>query len=90
MVKGLEALQKQGIAIQIQKVRQVFGEGNFVLVCSEGLFAGKPTAFYDLFRTENGKIAEHWDVLQEIPPADKMAHNVLVPFIYRSIVPKFF
>jgi predicted SnoaL-like aldol condensation-catalyzing enzyme len=27
-----------------------------------------PTAFYDLFRVENGKIAEHWDVLETIPP----------------------
>jgi predicted SnoaL-like aldol condensation-catalyzing enzyme len=24
-------------------------------------------AFYDLFRVENGKIAEHWDVIEPIP-----------------------
>lgn len=75
LVKGIEELQKQGLTIQLEKIWKVFGEGNFVLVCSTGKFAGKPTAFFDLFRTENGKIVEHWDVLQEIPPADKQAHK---------------
>jgi len=46
-------------------------EGNFVLVMREGSFGGKPTAFFDLFRVEAGKIAEHWDVLQEIPPKEQ-------------------
>jgi predicted SnoaL-like aldol condensation-catalyzing enzyme/truncated hemoglobin YjbI len=66
-IKGMEALQKKGITVQIQKIWNVFGDGNFVLACSEGLFAGKPTAFFDLFRMDNGKIVEHWDVLQDIP-----------------------
>jgi predicted SnoaL-like aldol condensation-catalyzing enzyme len=30
---------------------------------SEGLFDAKPTAFYDLYRIENGRQVEHWDVL---------------------------
>jgi predicted SnoaL-like aldol condensation-catalyzing enzyme len=72
LVKGIEELQKKGLTLQIEKIHRVLGEGNFVLVVSEGKFAGKPTAFYDLFRAENGKIVEHWDVLQEIP--EKMAH----------------
>lgn len=38
---------------------------------SEGLFDGQHTAFYDLFRVENGKIAEHWDVIEAILPAEK-------------------
>jgi predicted SnoaL-like aldol condensation-catalyzing enzyme len=38
-----------------------------VLTVSEGQFAGKPTAFYDLWRVENGKIAEHWDIVEAIP-----------------------
>ena len=71
--KGIADLQKQDITLQIEKIHQVLGEGNFVLTVSEGKFDGKPTAFFDLFRVENGKVAEHWDVLQEIP--SKMAHN---------------
>jgi predicted SnoaL-like aldol condensation-catalyzing enzyme len=45
--------------------------GNFVLLISEGLFDAKPTAFYDLYRIENGKQVEHWDVLETIPPTDQ-------------------
>lgn len=75
LMTGIEGLQKQGITLQIQKIWNVFGQGNFVLVCSEGLFAGKATAFFDLFRIEGGKIVEHWDVLQEIPAAEKQAHS---------------
>ena len=40
---------------------------------SEGKFDTRHTAFFDLFRIEEGKIVEHWDVLQEVP--EKMAHD---------------
>lgn len=73
LLKGVEALQKKGLSIEIKKIFKVLGEGNFVLVCSEGNFADEPTAFFDLFRLEKGIIVEHWDVLQEIP--EKMAHE---------------
>jgi predicted SnoaL-like aldol condensation-catalyzing enzyme len=36
---------------------------------SEGLFDGKPTAFYDLYRLEEGKQVEHWVALETIPPS---------------------
>jgi len=71
--QGLEEMQKAGITVTFDRIHKVLGEGNFVLTLSEGTFNGKPTAFYDLFRVEHGKIAEHWDVLQEIPEA--MAHD---------------
>lgn len=63
---GLEAMAKAGVTMKYHKVHKVLGEGNFVLVASEGEFAGKPSAFYDLFRVENGKIAEHWDTIETI------------------------
>lgn len=65
---ALEAMAKQGITMVYTKNHIVSGEGNFVLAVSEGTFAGKPTSFYDLFRIENGKIAEHWDVIETIMP----------------------
>ncbi len=37
-----------------------------MLAVSEGRFADQPTSYYDLFRIENGKIAEHWDVMETI------------------------
>jgi len=44
-----------------------------VFAASEGTFGGKPTAFFDLLRVGNGKIAEHWEIIADIPA--KMAHG---------------
>ncbi|RKH97797.1 hypothetical protein D7Y27_13090 [Corallococcus sp. AB004] len=65
--QALQAMAKAGITMKYDRVHKVLGEGNFVLVLSEGHFGDKPTAFYDLFRVENGKIAEHWDTLETLP-----------------------
>ena len=60
-------MAKHGVTMKYDKVHRVLGEGNFVLTTSEGSFGGKPTAFYDLFRVEQGKIVEHWDTIETIP-----------------------
>ena len=52
----------------ITTLHRVLGQGNFVLMMSEGVFDGRPTAFYDLYRLDQGKQVEHWDVLERIPP----------------------
>ena len=70
---ALNAMALQGITMKYNRIHQVLGEGNFVFTMSEGEFAGAPTAFFDLFRVENGKISEHWDVISEIP--SEMAHQ---------------
>ena len=72
--KTLDEWRKQGIITKYHTIHKVLGEGNFVLVVSEGHIAGKHNSFYDLFRVENDKIAEHWDVIEEIP-AKKMWRN---------------
>jgi predicted SnoaL-like aldol condensation-catalyzing enzyme len=65
--KALGDMAKAGITMKYNTIHQVLGEGNFVLVVSEGVFAGKPSSFYDLFRVHAGKIAEHWDTIETIP-----------------------
>ncbi|MFT5253802.1 MAG: putative SnoaL-like aldol condensation-catalyzing enzyme [Flavobacteriales bacterium] len=67
----LKELAKQGVFLKYDKIHKVLGEGNFVLVVSEGHFGKNYNAFYDLFRVENGKIAEHWDTIEAIPAHDK-------------------
>ena len=67
---ALEALGKQGIQMIYDTVHQVLAEGNYVLAVSEGSFGGVPTSYYDLWRIENGKIAEHWDVMETIAEKD--------------------
>lgn len=66
---ALAALAEQGIQMIYDQVHQVLAQGNYVLAVSEGTFGGIPTSYYDLWRIENGKIAEHWDVMETI--ADK-------------------
>ena len=63
---ALKAMAEQGITMKYTRVHKVLGQGNFVLVISEGEFAGKSTSFYDLFRVHQGKIAEHWDTMETI------------------------
>jgi len=67
-------LASQNITFKYTKLHKVLGEGNFVLAVSEGEFMEKKQAFYDLFRVKNGKIVEHWDVIQEIP-TEKLANQ---------------
>ena len=52
---------------------RMVAEGNFVFAASEGKFGGEHTAFFDLFRVEDGLIVEHWDVMTTIPT--EMAHS---------------
>ena len=63
---ALGALAEQGISMVYDEVHMVLAEGNFVLAVSEGTFGSAPTSYYDLWRVENGKIAEHWDVMETI------------------------
>ena len=67
---ALEALGKQGIQMIYDTVHQVLAEGNYVLAVSEGSFGGVPTSYYDLWRIKDGKIAEHWDVMEIIAEKD--------------------
>jgi len=73
--QALEAMAKQGITMVYSKTYKVLGEGNFVLAISEGSFAGEHSSFYDLFRVESGKIAEHWDVIETILPKEEHKNN---------------
>lgn len=72
---ALAAMAKAGLAMRYDRVHKVLGEGNFVLTVSEGEFAGKHSSFYDLFRVAGGKIVEHWDVIEAIPPKAEWKNN---------------
>ncbi len=69
--QALETMAKQGVTMGYTTIHKVLGEGNFVLGISEGTFADQPTSFYDLFRVQDSKIVEHWDVIETIIPKDE-------------------
>jgi predicted SnoaL-like aldol condensation-catalyzing enzyme len=75
LAAGLQALAKEGRAVHYDRVHKILGEGSFVLVIAEGTLGGQPTAYYDLYRIENGKIAEHWDTLEAIPPREQWRNS---------------
>ena len=74
IVEAVEYLTAQNNMFKYTKIHKVLGEGNFVLTVSEGEWSGKQQVFYDLFRMKEGKIVEHWDVIQEIP-TEGLAHT---------------
>jgi predicted SnoaL-like aldol condensation-catalyzing enzyme len=75
-VDGVAALRKaleEPATARHVEVKRVLGEGNFVLTQSTGTAGDKPLVIYDMFRVEDGKLAEHWSVVDEVPA--KMAHG---------------
>ena len=74
IVEAVQYLTAQNNMFTYTKIHKVLGEGNFVLTVSEGEWNGKQQVFYDLFRIQNGKAVEHWDVIQEIP-TEGTAHS---------------
>lgn len=61
-------------------LHMVLGQGSQVLAVSEGVMidgAGseQSAAFYDLYRCENGRIVEHWEVVEVIPPRDQWKND---------------
>lgn len=64
---ALSGMAASGVTMVYTNTPIVIAEGNFVLTGSEGTLGGAPTAFYDLFRVEGGKIVEHWDIISDIP-----------------------
>jgi predicted SnoaL-like aldol condensation-catalyzing enzyme len=73
---GLSALRSamsdpgssEGNAIRYDKMHRILAEGNFVLTVSEGSVNGVHSSFFDLFRVANGKLVEHWDTTEAVPP----------------------
>ncbi|NNJ64780.1 MAG: hypothetical protein HKP16_04385 [Xanthomonadales bacterium] len=58
----------EGVVICYDRLHRLLAEGNFVLSVCEGELSGVHTSFYDLYRIRDGKVVEHWDTAEAIPP----------------------
>ncbi len=72
---ALTEMAKNGMAMVYTKSHMLLAEGNFVLTVCEANIGNKPHAMYDLFRVDNGKIAEHWDIIEEMVPSSQHQHT---------------
>ena len=79
---GLDALKEFFSTIDIAyRVGTVVADGDLVFAHSRVTgFGPKPVLLVDMFRIADGKIAEHWDVIQEEVPASETANgNAMYP-----------
>ncbi len=64
---AMKAMAEAGQMMRYDTTHMIVAEGNFVFTASEGAMGDTPTAFFDLFRVQDGKIVEHWDTISTIP-----------------------
>jgi predicted SnoaL-like aldol condensation-catalyzing enzyme len=63
-----DAASNGGTCIKYDRMHRILAEGNFVLTVSEGSVNGVHSSFFDLFRVADGKLVEHWDTTEAVPP----------------------
>jgi predicted SnoaL-like aldol condensation-catalyzing enzyme len=73
--EAVAAMASQGIEMIYKTNHKVLGEGNFVLTISEGSLGPQSVSFYDLFRVSDGKIVEHWDVIEPLVPVSEAKNS---------------
>ncbi|MEA2874883.1 MAG: hypothetical protein QOF14_79 [Hyphomicrobiales bacterium] len=73
--KGFLGFLREKFPNSHSEIKKVFAEGDFVILHVHAVRepGTRGRAIVDIFRLENGKIVEHWDVVQDIP--EKMPHN---------------
>jgi predicted SnoaL-like aldol condensation-catalyzing enzyme len=67
--KRLVAFLKEKFPNSHSEIKRVIAEGDFVVLHVHSVRepGQRGRAIVDMFRLENGKIVEHWDVIQDIP-----------------------
>ena len=68
-VRGLIKFLKERFPERTSSIKRVMAEGDFVMlhVHAKSKPEDRGSAIIDIFRVENGKIVEHWDVMQPVP-----------------------
>ena len=62
-------------SITYERCHRLLAEGNFVLSVGEGYANQIPSSFFDLYRLKAGKIVEHWDTTENIPPRSEWKNS---------------
>lgn len=67
--KGFLAFLREKFPDSHSEIKRVFADGDYVIlhVHSVREKGTRGRAIVDIFKLENGKVVEHWDVVQDIP-----------------------
>jgi predicted SnoaL-like aldol condensation-catalyzing enzyme len=67
--KAFIALRKEKFPNAHSDIKRIFADGDYVILHAHNVPnpGDRGSAIADIFRLENGKIVEHWDVVQPIP-----------------------
>jgi predicted SnoaL-like aldol condensation-catalyzing enzyme len=55
-------------------IHHLSAEGDLVYIHTKAVHEGKVSSIIDIFRLENNKIVEHWDVIQAVPEKSANPH----------------
>jgi predicted SnoaL-like aldol condensation-catalyzing enzyme len=74
-LKGFIAFLKDKFPNNRSEIKRIFADGDYVIVHVHAVRepGTRGNAIIDIFKLENGKVVEHWDVVQPIP--EKAAKN---------------
>jgi predicted SnoaL-like aldol condensation-catalyzing enzyme len=68
-LKGFLKFLREKFPNSRSEIKRVFAEGDYVILHVHAIRepGTRGSAIVDIFRLENGKVVEHWDVIQPIP-----------------------
>ena len=69
------ALRRSDSRPVYRRIVLLVGQGNFVATLSEISLMGAPAAQVDLFRIDGGKIVEHWENTEPVPPKNEWKNS---------------
>jgi predicted SnoaL-like aldol condensation-catalyzing enzyme len=74
-LKGFIGFLKDKFPNNHSEIKRIFADGDYVIVHVHAVRepGTRGNAIIDIFKLENGKVVEHWDVVQPIP--EKAANN---------------
>ncbi len=76
---GLEHFKSLALAedraLIYQEIVLLVGQGNFVATLCKASWKGQPLAQVDIFRLAAGKVVEHWDNAEPVPPEEEWANS---------------
>jgi predicted SnoaL-like aldol condensation-catalyzing enzyme len=74
-LKAFLAFLKDKFPNNRSEIKRIFADGDYVIVHVHAVRepGTRGNAIIDIFKLENGKVVEHWDVIQPIP--EKAANN---------------